>query len=155
VSLWFNPGRQFGLYIELCLKEPHSAVEKIWMARLTLFVYGTLKRGGRGHALLARQQYLGVARTTPGYRLVQGPWYPCLIKDSSGYAVEGELWSVDEAALAELDAYEGDADLFERGPIAMENATGSVVAYFFRGPTAGMKDCGPCWHVGSDGDAAT
>jgi gamma-glutamylcyclotransferase (GGCT)/AIG2-like uncharacterized protein YtfP len=115
------------------------------MARLTLFVYGTLKRGGRGHELLAGQEYLGEARTAPRYRLVQGPWYPCLIDDASGYAVEGELWSIDDTTLSQLDAYEGAADLFERGALEVEGATIPVVAYFFRGITTGMPDCGPCW----------
>ena len=39
------------------------------MARVRLFVYGSLKRGGRHHDELAGAVYLGPATTLPGYRL--------------------------------------------------------------------------------------
>jgi len=34
-----------------------------------IFVYGTLKRGGRNHHFMAGQQFVGEARTAPGYTL--------------------------------------------------------------------------------------
>ena len=115
------------------------------MSSITLFVYGTLMRGRRGHSLLAGQQFLRTARTAPRYRLYHRNWYPCLVEDEDGYVVEGELWQVAGAAVAALDEYEGDADLFQRLPVQVEGATEPVVAYFFRGDCSGFADCGPRW----------
>jgi gamma-glutamylcyclotransferase (GGCT)/AIG2-like uncharacterized protein YtfP len=114
---------------------------------LTLFVYGTLKRGGRGHALLAGQQFLGPAQTAPRYRLLTRNWYPCLVEDPGGYAVEGELWRVEEAALPALDQFEGEADLFQRRPVEMEDGRVGIVSYFFLGDQTGLTECGPRWDV--------
>lgn len=111
---------------------------------ITLFVYGTLMRNRRGHALLAGQQFLGTARTAPGYRMLRRNWYPCLVEDDRGYAIEGELWQVEDEAMAALDEYEGAADLFERRPLRIDGAEG-VVAYFFLGERSGLADCGPRW----------
>lgn len=112
---------------------------------ITLFVYGTLMRNRRGHALLAGQQFLRAARTSPRYRMLRRNWYPCLVEDTQGYAVEGELWQISAEAVAALDEYEGAADLFERRPLQVEGVAGEVVAYFFRGEITGLAECGPRW----------
>lgn len=73
-----------------------------------LFVYGTLKRGGSNHAQLAGQTLLGEARTSPGFTLYSLGEYPGLVADPTDlHGVQGELWAVDAAALARLDAFEG------------------------------------------------
>lgn len=57
-----------------------------------VFVYGTLKRGGRNHAHLSGQYFLGPARTQPGYTLYQPADYPGMVPvtaDRDG--VTGEL----------------------------------------------------------------
>jgi gamma-glutamylcyclotransferase (GGCT)/AIG2-like uncharacterized protein YtfP len=111
---------------------------------ITLFVYGTLMRNRRGHALLAGQQFLGAARTAPRYRMLRRNWYPCLVEDGQGYAIEGEVWHVADEALAALDEYEGAADLFERRSLRVDGFD-NVVAYFFLGDCSGLADCGPRW----------
>ena len=61
----------------------------------TLFVYGTLKRGGCRHAPLACQRFLGEARTAPLYRLYDLGSYPGLVPaDEGGDVVHGELYEV-------------------------------------------------------------
>lgn len=76
--------------------------------QITLFIYGTLKRGASNHAVLADQTYLGDARTEPGYRLFLVADYPGLIRDATDTrGVQGELWSVTPEALERLDAFEG------------------------------------------------
>ncbi|MDI1319207.1 MAG: gamma-glutamylcyclotransferase, partial [bacterium] len=73
-----------------------------------VFVYGTLKRGGSNHAFLARQRFLGEARTAPGFTLYSLGDYPGMVRapgDTAG--VTGELWVVDDTCLAELDQLEG------------------------------------------------
>ena len=73
-----------------------------------LFVYGTLKRGGANHGWLDGQAFLGPARTGPGATLYSLGEYPGLVADPSDTeGVAGELWAVDAACLARLDAFEG------------------------------------------------
>lgn len=83
-----------------------------------LFVYGTLKRGGANHDRLADQTFLGVARTRPGMTLYSLGEYPGLVRASDDLdGVTGELWAVDDAALARLDEFEGVHEgLYAREP---------------------------------------
>ena len=112
----------------------------------TVFVYGTLKRGGRNHHLLAGQEFLGEARTLPRYRLYDKGPYPCLVEEPGhGRAVEGELWRVDEPTLARLDRLEGAPNLFDRRAVSLEGFTGPVVTYVYQGDVSRMKDGGPRW----------
>jgi gamma-glutamylaminecyclotransferase len=85
---------------------------------MLLFVYGTLKRGGANHGWLAGQTFLGPARTAPGFTLYSLGEYPGLVADASDReGVAGELWAVDAACLARLDAFEGVPEkLYAREP---------------------------------------
>jgi gamma-glutamylcyclotransferase (GGCT)/AIG2-like uncharacterized protein YtfP len=116
------------------------------MDRPTLFFYGTLKRGGRSHHLLAGQEFVCAAQTLPCYRLYENGRYPCLVHDpKEGRAIHGELWRVDEAALHRLDAYEGVPNLFQRQPIQVVGTNSPVWTYVYQGEIAGMRDSGNCW----------
>lgn len=87
----------------------------------TLFIYGTLKRGGSNHAVIANQHFIGEARTPPGFRLFVVADYPGMVRDPTDQrGVAGEIWAVDPAKLAELDAFEGVPEkLYRRDPIAL------------------------------------
>jgi gamma-glutamylcyclotransferase (GGCT)/AIG2-like uncharacterized protein YtfP len=116
------------------------------MAEITLFVYGTLKRGFPQNRLLAGQQFLGEAQTVSGYRLYDNGRHPCLVSDPKhGAVVCGELWTVDEAILARLDEYEEVPHLFSRQGINIAGFTTPVEAYFFQGDVSSLKDCGAAW----------
>jgi gamma-glutamylaminecyclotransferase len=86
-----------------------------------VFVYGTLKRGGANHFILAGQQFLGPARTPPGFTLYSLGDYPGMVRaadDKTG--VTGELWAVDVGCLLRLDELEGVTEgLYERVPIRL------------------------------------
>lgn len=86
-----------------------------------VFVYGTLKRGGSNHRWMDGQRYLGPARTVAGHTLYSLGDYPGLVADPADRAgVEGELWAVDAAALARLDAFEGVPEgLYARVPLPL------------------------------------
>lgn len=90
-------------------------------ARHFIFVYGTLKRGCSNHRVLAGQQFLGEARTVPGYQLHHLGEYPGIVAapdDTAGVA--GEVWSVDSMTLARLDAFEGTAEgLYRREAVKL------------------------------------
>lgn len=98
--------------------------------RHLVFVYGTLKRGGSNHAQIAGQLCLGLARTAPGFTLYSLGEYPGLVADPADRSgVSGELWSVDSAALARLDAFEGvDEGLYARVPAPLDAWPDDVTA---------------------------
>jgi gamma-glutamylcyclotransferase (GGCT)/AIG2-like uncharacterized protein YtfP len=108
------------------------------MASVRLFVYGSLKRGGRHHDQLAGAVFLGPATTLPGYRLEPLGEYLALVSVPPEHetAVPGEIFEVDETKLGALDAFEGDA--YERGNVRLERLEtdaplekpGLALAYF-------------------------
>ena len=104
------------------------------MALQRLFVYGSLKRGGRHHAELRGARFLGEARTVPGYTVEQLGEYPALVATGgSEGTVRGELFEVDDALLALLDEFEGDQ--YERAPLSVAGQNGQnlvVLAYLRR-----------------------
>ena len=116
----------------------------------TLFVYGTLKRGGSNHAFLSSQAFLSVARTSPGFTLFSLGAYPGMIPspdDREG--VLGELWAVDDACLAQLDKLEGLAEgLYCRAaiPLAPPPSNGTPVeTYFYLRDLTGRAHLGAQW----------
>ncbi len=115
-----------------------------------VFVYGTLKRGGRYHELLAAQKFIDEACTVAGYTLYQPSDYPGMVRakeDTEG--VTGELWSVSETCLADLDALEGlPQKLYARIPIPLLAPHDSLAAesYLYLRPLIGCRHLGSTWH---------
>jgi len=105
------------------------------MARTLLFVYGTLKSGQKNHHFLRGQIFVGPGLTLARYRLWQPSWYPALNEvPGQGSAVHGEVWSVDDDALAAMDEFEGVPDLFVRKEVLIQHHFGDpVYAYFYNG----------------------
>lgn len=118
---------------------------------MLLFIYGTLKRGGANHALLESQQFLGAARTVPGYTLYSLGSYPGLVAEPADLSgVEGELWRVDHACLIRLDELEGLAEgLYVRAviPLAEPAAATPVETYFYARGIGGHQPIGHRWSV--------
>ena len=117
----------------------------------TVFVYGTLKRGGSNHRFLLGQNFIGPARTAPGYTLYSLGDYPGMVRhpgDITG--VTGELWSVDANCLAELDRLEGlDEGLYERAEVQLAPNLFAATAqsYLYRRPHQGFAPLGDTWPV--------
>lgn len=114
-----------------------------------VFVYGTLKRGGSNHAWMAGQQFVGEARTVPGFCLYALDGYPGLVVDPRDRdGVTGEVWSVQPAALAKLDEFEGTAEgLYTREPVKLlaPFADQTVDAYLYARSIAGRQKLGATW----------
>jgi gamma-glutamylcyclotransferase (GGCT)/AIG2-like uncharacterized protein YtfP len=103
------------------------------VARVCLFVYGSLKRDGRHHAELGGAPFLGEVRTPRGYALEPLGEYLALVEAPSAGSVYGELFEVDESRLAELDEFEGDG--YARAPLTVSGQSGeniTALAYLRR-----------------------
>jgi gamma-glutamylcyclotransferase (GGCT)/AIG2-like uncharacterized protein YtfP len=114
-----------------------------------IFVYGTLKRGGSNHALLAGQQFLGAACTAPGYILYLLGDYPGMVRAANDQAgVTGEVWLVDDACLQQLDELEGVAEgLYERAAIQLAAPLNAepAQAYLYLRNITGRQAIGAVW----------
>jgi gamma-glutamylaminecyclotransferase len=114
-----------------------------------VFVYGTLKRGGSNHHLMAGQKFLGEARTPPGFRLYDLGGHPGMIlKPDDRAGVTGEVWSVNTACLAQLDILEGLAEgIYRRVTTKLlpPFADQSVETYLYAQSIEGRPDIGSIW----------
>jgi gamma-glutamylcyclotransferase (GGCT)/AIG2-like uncharacterized protein YtfP len=86
---------------------------------MQLFVYGTLRRDAANHHELRDARFVGLARTAPRYELVDMGGYPALL-EGGDRVVHGELYEIDDALLASLDAFEEVPDLYERKDVALD-----------------------------------
>jgi len=80
-----------------------------------LFVYGTLRRGGSHHRLLAGAGFLGAWISGPHYRMLDMGSYPALVEGDG--AMAGEVYRIDPDMLPALDAYEGCPGDYRRGSV--------------------------------------
>jgi gamma-glutamylcyclotransferase (GGCT)/AIG2-like uncharacterized protein YtfP len=110
----------------------------------SLFVYGSLKRGGAHHGELGDVTAQGACRTAARYALVVIDGYPALCAGDK--AITGELYLVNELQLAALDRFEGENYL--RQPIELSD--GRVAeAYVLAEPgrLGGVPFPGASWPV--------
>ncbi len=113
-----------------------------------VFVYGTLKRGGENHGWIERQQFIAEAHTAPQYRMFDLGGYPGMIRAQDGISIHGEVWSLDEAGLTQLDVLEDtEGGEYERVAIQLEGefATQPVEGYIYLRSVEGRSDVGACW----------
>jgi gamma-glutamylcyclotransferase (GGCT)/AIG2-like uncharacterized protein YtfP len=95
-----------------------------------LFVYGSLLKGEREHALLAGATFAGVVRTAPAYTLVEVPPYAALLTDGS-VSVVGELYVIDKKLRFTLDVKRQCPVLFHRVTVRLEDGS-EAEAYAMR-----------------------
>jgi|HubBroStandDraft_1064217.scaffolds.fasta_scaffold55445_2 gamma-glutamylaminecyclotransferase len=114
-----------------------------------LFVYGTLKRGLSNHHFLEGQAFVGEAETAPGFALYGLDAYPGMVAGADNApGVTGEVWSVDDECLAQLDELEGTAEgLYRREavPLKAPFADQRVEAYLYLKPVEGLTRLGNSW----------
>jgi len=78
-----------------------------------VFVYGTLKQGGRNHHCLNGALYRGPVTLTFKARMFD-VGFPVLMKSRNKINVEGELYDVDAETFAALDRLEGQGRMYMR-----------------------------------------
>lgn len=106
-----------------------------------VFVYGTLKRGGKLHGYLENSRFLGEGQIRG--ELVLLGWYPGL-RENADKTVHGELFQIDDITLRALDRAEGTQyGLFERKLVEVLEKDGGTVhawAYFYAQPLRGEPE---------------
>lgn len=106
------------------------------MRQHKVFVYGTLMSGETNHHLLRHANRLGRARTPPQYRLFSMGDYP-VICPGGRQSVEGEVYSVSQRGLAQLDELEEYPRYYRRRPI--DTAYGPAWVYYQSRPASGAR----------------
>lgn len=94
-----------------------------------VFVYGTLRRGGNNHGLLARARCLGEHVTEAGYRMLDIGPYPGVVTGGD-VAIRGEVYEVTPAQFRELDALEDYPRSYTRERI--DTPWGAAWMYLYR-----------------------
>ncbi len=114
------------------------------MPDVLVFVYGSLKRGFRHHAVLGAAPLVREASTAPGYRLVRYGEYPALARDLGGTErVYGELYRVALGDLPRLDAFEDVPELYQRELISLDSGE-QAEAYVISADVAARHAPVPC-----------
>ena len=109
---------------------------------VTLFVYGTLMRGGVRHSVLSDQRFLGEARTGSHYALFDLGAYPGLVhRAEDGRAIHGELYEIAANLIERLDRIEGAPSLYRLEPVLIDGHPGEVFSYFYQQGTEGFSLC--------------
>lgn len=88
---------------------------------MTLFVYGTLKKGFENHHFLDGAKFIGNATTKEKYPMVNViKAYPYLIhQKGQGKIINGEAYQIDEKILNRLDMLEGYPEHYDRDEITL------------------------------------
>ena len=87
-----------------------------------VFVYGTLLSGEENHHVLRGATFVGHAQTAARYELRDLGPYPALV-EGGDQAIAGEVYEVDDAGLAALDAFEECPQLYRRVRIRLEGGS--------------------------------
>lgn len=99
-----------------------------------VFVYGTLMRERANNPVMRRLgcRFVSTALTQDPRVLVDLGPYPALLArvGTESVRVAGEIWELDEAALDELDAFEGCPDLYSRERVTLETEGARTVEAF-------------------------
>jgi len=94
-----------------------------------VFVYGSLRKGGRLHGALVGCEFITTCRTKPEYSLRSLGAFPALCPGGDT-AVLGEVYEVSELIKQRLDQIEGHPRLYVRTPIVVGDDI-EVEAYLF------------------------
>ena len=96
-----------------------------------VFAYGTLMKGQRAAHMMAGSDFAGNFQLKD-YAMYHLGRYPGIVP-CEGATVQGELYFVSDAMLAQMDEYEGEGDLYLRTKVKVwadqESADAEVYVY--------------------------
>lgn len=88
---------------------------------MLIFVYGTLKRGGKLHGWMRDIEFIseGFASEVDLYLPNKKFMYPFCVKEEDASGVYGEVYKIDNTELKMLDMVEGYPDLYKREEVTV------------------------------------
>lgn len=98
------------------------------MNKHLVFVYGTLRRGGRNNYILKECDYLGPHWTPPHYTMFGLGDYPAVVARGQT-SILGEVYRIDDAVFDLLDELECYPQVYSRQHI--ETAAGKTWMYIY------------------------
>lgn len=120
-----------------------------------VFVYGTLKRGHRNHHFLEKDgvEFLGEATTREKNFIMRcfgsvsspGKYTPGVLKGGNA-SIEGEVYSVSDAVLADLDRLENVGEKYDRELIALDDGTSAYIYLEREGLRTAIPGCASLQH---------
>lgn len=105
-----------------------------------IFVYGTLKQGWGNHYILKDQEYKGHAITLPDFQMYYLGGFPGVVEGEE--RITGEVYAVDQKALASCDCLEGHPSFYKREQISVILDDDEIVEawiYIYQGSTENLK----------------
>lgn len=108
-----------------------------------VFVYGSLRVGEEHHPLLRRARRLGQHRTPPRYTMFDLGRFPGVVAGGRS-AIVGEVFVIDRATLARLDAFEDCPRAYRRTRIRTRFGRAWIYVYRRR-PRAARSVPGGDW----------
>ena len=118
-----------------------------------VFVYGTLMRGQRAHAMLSGATYAGQYQL-PDHAMYHLGRYPGIVP-CPGERVFGEVYYVSRAMLAQMDAYEEEGSLYLRRRVQLQGEGDSLraEAYIYNRDVTGCPLLRCAWNALEEGTA--
>lgn len=102
-----------------------------------VFVYGTLKRGGRlnSHMSPEHAEFVGDGTLDENHSLYvpegnNGGWFPMLMEEPTALKCKGEVFLISEQLLSTLDRVEGTPRLYKRKEVEVTLGNGETVNAF-------------------------
>lgn len=121
------------------------------MSMHSVFVYGTLRRGGSNHFRMDHAEFVGLGKVAGAIHLIDSNpelVFPALKLDVEGHVV-GEVYLVSETLLKSLDAFEGICERYEepyeyrRVRVGVEMETGGSVSAWIWEWNSGLDGARP------------
>ena len=108
-----------------------------------IVVYGSLRRGHGNNSLLEDSDFIDECLTESGYVMRSLGGFPC-VSIGGNQSIRGELYSVSDDVLRQLDSLEGHPDWYERQLINVLpfNMMGNwIKAWIYLMPPDEYTDC--------------
>ena len=108
----------------------------------TVFVYGTLKPGGRNNHIVKNSIYLGIGFSEPGWELYSHEAFPAAVPTKEFTGIKGVLFQVNQEVFNRLDQLEGYPRLYDRKEILTLSYAGTerkAFIYFMKEKPESMR----------------
>jgi gamma-glutamylcyclotransferase (GGCT)/AIG2-like uncharacterized protein YtfP len=115
-----------------------AGVKKVDMSTELLFVYGTLKIGGKNHKKLGSARLLGIGATLEKFEFHQTPFAPTVVKPlwSPGVYIPGELYEIERSTLCRvIDPFEKRYKRVRTRVVESDGAEFNCWIYLYKYPT--------------------